>query len=59
MAEGKLLGANSLPVEERNLWYDCGYWRLGSFTQNYDPARRAETGLATISSGVCFFLGMF
>jgi hypothetical protein len=42
LAEGKVLAANSLPVEVRSPWGDCGNWRSGSLTQDCDLARRAE-----------------
>ena len=38
-----MLAANSLPVEERSPWGDCGNWRSGSFTQDCASARRSET----------------
>jgi hypothetical protein len=44
LAEGKVLGANSLGGMKRSLWYDCGNWRSGSLTQHCAPARRSETG---------------
>ena len=44
MAEGKVLGVNSLGGMKRSPWGDCGNWRSGSFTQDYDSSRRAETG---------------
>jgi hypothetical protein len=47
MAEGEVLAANSLPVEERILWDDCGYWRLASVTQDYAPPRHSETAVLT------------
>ena len=41
MAEGEELAANSLGGEKRSPWYDCGNCRLGAFTQDCAPARRA------------------
>ena len=52
VAEGKVLGANSLLVEERSPWGDCGNWRSGSFTQDYDPARQSETATTQLESEV-------
>jgi hypothetical protein len=43
MAEGEVLGANSLGGEKRSPWYDCGNWQLGAFAQGYAPSRPTET----------------
>jgi hypothetical protein len=43
VAEGKVLGTNSLGGEKRSPWYDCGSWQLETFTQGFFPSRQAET----------------
>jgi len=43
LAEGEVLGANSLGGMKRSPWYDCGNWRSGTFTQDCAPSRQAET----------------
>jgi hypothetical protein len=54
MAEGELLGANSLGGEKRSPWYNCGNGQLGAFTQDYAPARQAETAVLTSYSKLLF-----
>ena len=45
MAEGRVLGANSLRAVERIRGGDCGNCRLEAFTRDCAATRQSETGL--------------